>query len=213
MLMNKTTMVTCLFIVAMAIPSQGQGFINLNFEDAKVSGSYGEFATSNALPGWSVFAGMAQLSSVQYNPNGISGPTPIELFGLNAEVIAGNFSASVGGNLSLSQTGLVPSGTESLLFDAYSNYLAVSLGGQNLSYSAIASGTNAYGVSYNVYAANVSGFAGQNETLSFSAPSVNYGILDDIQFSPEAIPEPSTALLLFLVSGILFYVRRLRKSR
>jgi hypothetical protein len=45
------------------------------------------------------------------------------------------------------------------------------------------------------------------ETLTFSGR----GLLDDIQFSPEVIPEPSAAALVFLGSGILFYVCRIRK--
>jgi hypothetical protein len=47
------------------------------------------------------------------------------------------------------------------------------------------------------------------ETLTFSGG----GILDDIQFSPELIPEPSPSWLLFLGSGVLLYVRRKGKFR
>ena len=78
-----------------------------------------------------------------------------------------------------------------------------------MSYTAISTGTNPYGLSYNVYAADVSSFAGQVETLTFSEA----GYLDDIQFSPEAIPEPSSAALVFLGSSILVYIRRIRKRR
>lgn len=204
--MNKATLIACLFIAAMTASLEAQDFTNLNFEDAMVSGSSGVFATSDALPGWSAFAGTNELSTIPYNAGGSLSPYGLE--GSNSLVISGNFSVALG-RFSISQTGPVPSGTESLLFDSYGPSLLVSLGGENLSYTAIASGTNSYGYSYSTYAANISAFAGQVETLTFSGS----GILDDIQFSPEAIPEPSTAPLVFLGSGILFYVRRLRKKR
>ena len=68
--MNKATLIACLFIAAMTASLEAQDFTNLNFEDAMVSGSSGVFATSDALPGWSAFAGTNELSTIPYNAGG-----------------------------------------------------------------------------------------------------------------------------------------------
>ena len=200
-----------LFTVIVAAVSRGQEFTNLKFEDAKISfvpGSTVNVATSNALPGWSAFLGTNELTTVPYNDFAI--PFPWGLVGSNNLVIDGNFSASLEGDESISQKGLVPSGTESLLFSADSYFLDVSLGGQSLSYAAISNALNSSGMSYALYGANISGFAGQVETLTFSVglAGSGRGILDDIQFSPEAVPEPSSVSLISLGGAVLFYLRR-----
>ena len=209
--MNKT-LLAWLFTVIVALSLRGQSFTNLDFESAKVifaTNPPGLIATSNAFPGWSVFGGTNQAFYVPYNYS--AGPDVTGLVGSNSSVLNGNFSASMVQNETMSQTGLVPNGTESLLFDATSSSFLVSLGSQNLSYIAISNALNSYGNSYTIYAADVSAFAGQTETLSFSSPVAYYGLLDDIQFSTVAIPEPSAISLLCLGSGILFYVRRRRR--
>jgi hypothetical protein len=216
--MNKILLVW-LSTLVMSAPLQGQDFTNLNFESAQIivatnSAGFIGIAASTALPGWSAFSGTNQLSQVDYNPSPLGVPAPVDLVGSNAEVVDGNFSVLLADNTgSISQTGLVSSGTESLFFDGSSGQfsLLVSLGGVNLSYTVVSSGINSYGLSYSTYAADVSGFAGQVETLTFSGTGVE--ILDDIQFSPEIIPEPSAASLLFLGSGILMCLCARKKFR
>ena len=212
--MNKT-LLTLLSTVIVALSLQGQSFTNLDFESARVifTANPPDFiATSNAFPGWSVFGGTNQAFYVQYNVSagvylyGLVGP---DAFGTNTRVLDGNFSASMGPNETMSQTGLVPNGAESLLFGATSSSFLVSLGSQNLSYVTISNALNSYGGSYTIYGADISGFAGQTETLTFSGS----GLLDDIQFSTVAIPEPSAISLLCLGSGVLFYVRRRKTFR
>jgi hypothetical protein len=138
--------------------------------------------------------------------------------GFSNFVIAGNFSVSLSSGTpaaSISQTGLVPVGTESLLFEAHADpfqeFLSVSLGGQNLAFSAISTSAN-----YTLYGADIAAFAGQTETLAFSASSpLSVGsvwTIDNIQFSPSSIPEPSASCLLLLGSGALMYVRRTHKK-
>ena len=67
----------------------------------------------------------------------------------------------------LSQTGLVPIGTQSLLFDAYEafdqnyQFLVVTLGGQNLSLVTVSNALN-----YTVYGADVSPWAGRTARLA-----------------------------------------------
>jgi hypothetical protein len=203
--MNKILLLW-LSTLLMSAPLQGQDFTNLNFESAQViftNGVNGNITTANAFPGWSAFSGTNQLSLIDYNPSPLVVPASVDLVGSNAEVVDGNFSVLLANYTgSISQTGLVPGGTESLFFDGSSGQfsLLVSLGGVSLSYTVVASGINSYGVSYSTYAADVSGFAGQVETLTFSG--TGFEILDDIQFSPETVPEPSAASLLFFGGGI-----------
>jgi hypothetical protein len=206
----KRNLFTWFAVMSFAASLQGQSFTNLDFESARVIFSPNpQVATSNAFPNWSVFDGTNQVSYVLYNY--IKGVNFAGLVGSNSLVLNGNFGDAMGPNETISQTGLVPNGAESLLFDATSSLFLVSLGDQSLSFMAISNALNSYGNSYTVYGADISGFAGQVETLTFSAPSGYYGILDDIRFSPEAIPEPSALSLICLGSGILFYVRKRRR--
>jgi hypothetical protein len=83
-----------------------------------------------------------------------------------------------------------------------------------------ANGSNeSAGPNYTTFGGNLpSGLAGYLEELMFSAPQGgnNYWEIDDIQFSPVVIPEPSTAALLVLgllaFSGSLRLVQRPKRS-
>lgn len=220
--MNRILSVWFISLV-MATSLQSQDFTNMNFESAQAldytNGPYKYITTANALPSWSAFSGTNQMAQIQYNPGGAVSPLPVDLLGSNVYTIEGNFSVYLSDGLpdsagSISQAGLIPSGTQSLLFDADSSSLLVFLGGQSLSYTAISNALNSYGRSYTVYGSDVSGFSGQVETLTFSGGLAGSGggILDDIRFSPEAVPEPS-ASLIFLGTGLLFYVRRRKRYR
>ena len=191
-----------------------QAFQNLDFESATlVTAPNGTINFSAAFPGWGGFAGTNQLGTVQHNltfldTTGISiidtNPLPPGVFG---ELIDGNYTAVLQAgvyngftptDVSLSQTGVVPLGTKSLSFLALPSSLAisnftVSLGGVslNLISSPVAN------ENYTLYEADVSAFAGLPEELKFTLLAQNphvsnrYLSLDDIQFSPIAIPEPS----------------------
>jgi hypothetical protein len=110
----------------------------------------------------------------------------------------------------ISQTGLVPSGTMSLRLDAYAFYnFEVTLGGQTINMIPLQTFSN-----YTLYAGDISSFAGNVETLSLIAPPTgepNGVEFDNIQFSPSAVPEPSS-FVLFAVGG-LFLAWRHRKAR
>jgi hypothetical protein len=207
-----------------------QGFVNLDFENAQIvplAGSpyypYG-IAATNALPGWTVFVGNSQQSQITYNDPAL-GSTWVNLWATNEYVIDGDYSVLLQGGLndsgdssaSISQIGLVPVGTESLLFKAqtYPNgelpagSLLVSLGGQNISFFVVSTEPN-----YTLYGGNIpSAFAGQSEQLTISALegySTDYGwTIDDIQFSPSSVPEPNV-LCLSALSGLLLMWRTRR---
>jgi hypothetical protein len=142
-------------------------------------------------------------------------------------VIQGNYTAILqSGNTlapnpqpadtTLSQTALVPIGTQSLLFKAYEafdqnrQFLFVTLGGQTLFLTPLSTGSN-----YTLYGANVSAWAGQTAELAFTLlaenPHANNELvsLDAIQFSTQSVPEPSTFALAAL--GALFLGFRRRK--
>jgi hypothetical protein len=124
-------------------------------------------------------------------------------------VINGNFTAilqagvtglaNTPADTTLSQTGLVPGTAQSLRFQGYlladgpaELVVVVTLGGQQLSLTPLASGT-----SYTLYGADIHALAGQTAELDFTVraerPHVNnqYLFLDSIQFSNQPVPEPS----------------------
>ena len=222
--MNKTLIFLVSAAMVCAAPSShGQNFTDLNFESAQIipastntDGSI-NIATANALPGWNALFGTNQLPLIPYDQShGGIAPAVSLLGGSQDPPIDGNFDISLHGG-SIVQTAMVPANAVSLFFDAafgYSQPFTVSLDGQDLSYSAIANGVNSSGLSYTVYGGDISAYAGQIETLTFSTGAGSSGgILDNIQFSPTPVPEPSTIPLSCLSIGILILfpiVRRLK---
>ena len=203
--MTKAQVIILFFAVVSATgPLNSQGaFQNLDFEQAQVvflPGDSTNIFAANAQPGWTVFQGTTQVSFISYNhaPNppgaGLLGPG-------SSSVLDGKYSAFVADD-AISQTGLVPADAISLRFVQLPGWitssLQVSLNGQNLSYISLG-GT--------VWGADISAFAGQTATLTFSG----VGLFDDIQFSPELIPEPSFSWPPFLGSGVLLYLYNHKK--
>ena len=213
-------------------------FQNLGFESAVLvptSANMVQFAP--AFPGWTGSEGGVALGTALYNfwyldssaitildhgwPSslGVTGP------------IAGNYSAllqaGIGGpgqgtpaDTTLSQTGLVPAGAKSLQFKAYDPFdlspfvpLVVTLGGQRLSLTPLASGAN-----YTLYGADIHALAGATAELDFTVPAGNphvnnnYVFLDSIQFSTVAIPEPGV-FGLFALGALLLGWRVLGRRR
>lgn len=193
-----------------------QGFINLNFESANVSGySPGEgVPTQDAFPDWSAYYGPSSnptysgpVSSVFYDSISTGGGvvslqdsnSPGGLYG----PIQGKYSALLQGSIpaaettaSIGQTGTIPSDAEMLMFwGNISGTLDVSFDGQMLSLMVISNTLN-----YTEYGADVSADAGQTGQLLFTAQVQASAELDNIQFSadPPPTPEPSTLALCAL---------------
>jgi hypothetical protein len=216
---------TILFAV---LSAQAQGtFENLNFEEASIvpiSGQQFAITVANALPDWTVDYGNVQQTQIYYNAPSAGG-TQVTLFasgypGSASTVIDGSFSVVLQAGLfnglptaaSISQTGQVPSGTQSLLFDSVSGGFSseqppeVLIGNDLLTLFPVGSGQGV-STSYTIYGANISAWADQTEQLTFSAPAGDF-IIDEISFSPTAvIPEPSP-LVLSGIGGILFALYR-----
>lgn len=221
-------LIFAVFGLTMAGFSQGS-FQNLNFEEANpVAAGNGYYSTASSLPGWQVFYGTTPISTipvVTYPGGGDLSLTSAQLV-TGASAIDGSDSVCLLGGVvenfgpggssltpeaaSISQTGLIPSGSQSLLFKAASfgnGPLTVDIGGQSISFAALGGGP-----SYTLYGANISAWAGQTETLTFSAspgvPSISNWELDDISFSPNSVvPEPNL-LGLTAVGGIIFALNR-----
>lgn len=210
----------------------GQGtFQNLDFESADVSGSSpgSDVPITSALPGWSGYytSSTSTNATAQVAYDGISiGGAVISILDSNApgfKPLQGMYSVVLfgGGSLAgeytsstISQTGLVPTGTKSLLFDGYvgSVPFIVTLGGQTISVSALQTFS-----SYTLYGGNIPAvLAGQNETLSFTEPAPaqyppSMVELDNIQFSDQSVPEPGVfglSALGALLAGWRFLRRR-----
>jgi hypothetical protein len=213
----------------------GQVFTNLNFESATfVSAGLNSVQFNQAFPGWigtaggvqqtlalsnAVYLDTAGISIINSNFDNSGYPPGGVIQGKYTAILQSGLSPtneSLPVDVSLSQTGLVPMGTESLLFSAHtvfdsSGAFNVSLGGQNLSLNVISNALN-----YTVYGANISAWAGDTAQLSFTVlgenPHVNdeYFFLDNIQFSASPIPEPCVFCLSAL-SGLFLASRRWKK--
>lgn len=208
-------------------------FVNLNFEAAAVapvpqgqSGSY--VPISDGLPGWRGYWGSNEATVVLQN-NYSAGSVSISILGPNfpsSTIIQGQYTALLQAGVgafsepgkvpaAIAQTGLVPDTAKSLIFKTstfpYPTQLEVSLSLQPL--LLIPLGTNA---NYFVFGADVSAFANQNVELRFAAlsqqPLPFFSVsIDDISFSPEAVPEPS--VLGLSAFGSLLLGWRLRRMK
>jgi hypothetical protein len=219
---NKIVLIAMLVLLVRA--GNSQGFVNLNFESTTLAsnGTPSTVATTVGLPGWNASIGGISQSTILYN-NGTLGNSAVAIQGYAnslTPVIAGTFSASLTagatGNASISQTGLIPANTLSLLFESYTTgnglpTLSVTVNGQNISISPLLTTAN-----YTLYGGDISIFAGQTANLAFTAVSnypqgFGYYVLDEISFSTNPVPEPSTLGLTAL--GGLLLAWRCRKAR
>ncbi len=227
-----------LFIPAVAVlatpfVARAQGFFNLDFESANVGG----YATGSsdvpitlALPGWTGTYASSQFGTNQTLQVGYDA---ISLGGAVISVVDDNaaqygfgplegrysvalFSQGLASPVSstISQAGLVPTGTMSLRVQMSWGGAApvVTLGGQPITLVPLQTFPN-----YTLYGGDVSSFSGQTAALSFVEPPPSVGspgwvVLDGVSFSPEAVPEPSTFALLGL-AGLLLALRRWADSR
>ncbi len=209
----SVALLAVLSATAICVCAQGT-FQNLDFEAAQivyVDSFHADIVSSNALPGWSAFAGTNQLSILQFGLLGAFYPVQL-LAQTNGGSISGNFSLLLSWlgsrpDGSISQTGVVPADAQSLFFKSGTQPPLVSLGGQSLLLTTVSTDPN-----YILYGAEISGFAGQTSPLVFAAEFNAISWLDDIQFSSQPIPEPSAAVLLAL-STLIFAARRIRGRR
>jgi len=211
------TRLSAAFLAALSAQAQDT-FQNLDFEQANPINAgnpyYPYFVTvASALPYWTVTEEGVQQTEIAYNNISLGAPW-VDLIGPGAPFglapIDGNYSVMLqgtfAGSAEISQTGTISSGTESLFFEAQpgEGTLDVLIGAQIVPITAVGNGAN-----YTLYGANISAWAGDSESLTFSAAQDDSGLnnweLDDISFSQ--VPEPSTVALT-AIGGLLFGARK-----
>ena len=237
----KSKLISIIFtaaLLSLAEAGFAQGFVNLNFESANIPMSTETgwpIPFSEGLPGWTGYfissTATNQALQAVYDGIPLSGNTIAIVDANDANVgfgfppIQGNYSVFLcggygnGGSVyaaQISQSGLVPSGTKSIQFEAMTNYslpFSVTLGGQAIDMSPLGVFSN-----YTLYGGNIaSSLAGQIETLSitesappYGSPGASYFGLDNISFSTQSIPEPSSFALAALGALFLGFCRRRR---
>ncbi len=200
----------------------GQAFQDLNFEGTppkpvvitpvlinSATGFYDYIAT---VPGWTWSplenaAGVNVGTTVSLNSVALD-DAAVTLQGTNspfAPAIQGKYSIFLQGSspydsgnknsASIGQTGTIPVSAKSITY--WGAALQVTFNGQPLLFTDVSDTPN-----YTIWSADISSYAGQTGQLLFAAPYETSGLLDNIQFSVNPVPEPST-LSLFGV-GILF---------
>lgn len=177
-------------------------FQNLDFESVvlvPVPGDpYNRVDFGSAVPGWTGFIGDQPLNLITHD-NIFLGSPNIALLGTRWGSLEGAYSlvlqSGVGVNaadVSIAQFGLIPLGTESLIFETYDdrNGLTVELAGQIIPLTILEIDRG-----YRLYGADISDYAGQAVDLRFTNPSIRERpsnlFLDAITFSTMVVPEPS----------------------
>jgi hypothetical protein len=222
--------VLAIFITIIATNvGSSQGFINLNFEQANVNGyavGSSSVPATSAFPGWQVYYGSAAQSQVWYDATSLGGNI-VSIWDTNSpgtDALQGQYSAALFSSLnlssSISQTGTVPVGSESLTMDIFAanpGTVVVTLGGQTLTLTPL-SEVDSSEYPYTVYGANIASFAGlTSQQLVFTClagtqagDEENEIIVDDIRFSASPVPEPRI-LALCALGGLSFVWRRLKR--
>lgn len=204
----------------MCYSGHAQGtFQNLNFESASIvpvsnSAHYPyEVYTSSAVPGWTVYREQSQQNTMIHNTQSLSGSS-ISIYDTASrehQPIAGNYSVYLLGSassmapisVSIAQSGNIASDVQSLRFRAWGSNFDVRLNGQSLALVPLSSSDN-----HTVYGADISSFAGTFGELRFTAQHAGSVLLDSINFSPVAVPEPNILTVATAGIGLLLLVRR-----
>jgi hypothetical protein len=207
----------CLF--SASVQAYGQGsvgngtFQNLDFESATIpSGTPpGSVSASSGFPDWSAYIGTSAQSQINLDlltldtsAIGVLDKTHGALDGNYSVVLQGGDS-SFSQTASISQTGVIPTGANSLRFvtPVFESFFSVSINGQSIPISLLPGGT---------YGGNISQFAGKTANLEFTSSPFPLGTtqnfyLDDITFSGQVIPEPSSLMLLAFGCGLVAFHR------
>lgn len=186
------------------VSSHAQGtFVNLDFEHPVLPLVPGGVPMSKAFPGWSAFG----TTVVAYDTISLGGAAIslqdsgsafyLQLQGSYSALLQGS-SAGPATSAAISQTGQLPTDAASIHFWAapVSN-MQVTMDGQLIPLFLLSSTPT-----YNILGGDISMFAGQTRELRFTALANNGGYFDNVQFSNQPVPEPSTISLLLVTLGL-----------
>jgi hypothetical protein len=204
-----------LFIFCLRIAS-GQGFVNLDFEQATINPNPHTFTypldPAEGFPGWTVDGSGTVVS---YNGLSIGAPA-VTLMGPDPSgrnpgftPLQGSYSVFLvyfniaGPPPTLSQSGLIPTGTRSVSFlvdGSHGDDAVVTLNGIVIPLVSVSGGR---------LAGDVSAYAGRVAQLTFSTTTGNINdseflYFDDVQFSPSQVPEPS--IFGMMIFGVVLFL-------
>lgn len=161
------------------------------------------------MKGWQAYPGALAYNTISLGGAAVvlhdeNSPYFSPLIGNYSAVLFNGIQPPVGDGLiaEIGQTGTIPVGTLSLRFVATSLSPVVSFGGNAIAVQQVGSTAR-----YNVFAGDISSFAGQTGELRFSQT----GLFDQVTFSTVAVPEPATMALLLAGAVLLSVSRRLRQ--
>jgi hypothetical protein len=177
-----------------------QGFVNLDFEDAIVDSTppnvLGNFIDpAIAFPGWTVGGNytVSFYNDISLGASAVClvGPEFPNVTGLTSlqgsySVLFQYFGYPEISPPTLSQTGLIPAGTQSI---SMLGGALLSLNGVNIPLVPAPDGR---------LAGDISSFAGSIAQLTLSTAILAPGFFDDIQFSPSPVPEPVSFSLIII---------------
>ena len=221
-LQNRKVMKTTVFIIIQICGvslGHSQGFINLDFEQAKNVPGPGVFSieTTNGIPGWTAYVGTNKQGFIFYNTVSI-GAAAISLQGPGSlyPILQGSYSvilqySSGGGTTAaaIGQTGRIPLTAMSVVFyEQFFSAFQVSFAGQTIPLFKLGSTAT-----YDILGGDIFGFAGQTGELRFATFPNSSGILDNIQFANQPIPEPSGLAFFGIVALLLGLIRRRNSLR
>lgn len=204
----KIVRLIAVLLAVEAIPAgYSQGFVNLDFEAARIvpdpdSPYYPSdvFAT-DAVPGWVAYLHGVPQQDIVYNTVPLSAAAvTLQGPGSSLSPIQGQYFVSLwgeyrptggpGASAAIGQTGQIPISARALLVWG-TLPVQVTFNGQGLGFQQTGAGPN-----YSIFSADISAYAGQTGELRFTAPFNQGGIIDNIQFSSQPIPEPGSLALL-----------------
>lgn len=195
---TKTTRCLCVISLFTFNSSFGQGFVNLDFEDAvivhvpvQVPSDSNLVYTASATPGWAIYGSYLGQSVMLYDTITLGSAAVSIHDGSSFEVpLQGSYSIVLQPNsvtldpVAIGQTAQLPWDAQFVTFYGESSYNVLTFAGNPISLTAFGTTPN-----YTIYGGDISAYAGQTGELRIQG----VGRIDNIEF---LVPEPS-ALSLF----------------